>query len=61
MAILPGAWRYRASAGTDWPGVSINLLGEAESLMCNFYLNVAGCKLEQIGHRDTLACCWNVK
>ena len=20
---LPGAWRYKVSAGTDWPGVSI--------------------------------------
>ena len=23
VATLPGAWRYRVSAGTDWPGVSI--------------------------------------
>ena len=23
VATLPGAWRYRISAGTDWPGVSI--------------------------------------
>ena len=23
MANLPGAWRYRVSAGTGWPGVSI--------------------------------------
>ena len=23
VAILPGAWRYRVSAGTGWPGVSI--------------------------------------
>ena len=22
-ATLPGAWRYRVSAGTGWPGVSI--------------------------------------
>ena len=22
-ATLPGAWRYRISAGTGWPGVSI--------------------------------------
>ena len=29
---LPGAWRYRVSAGTGWPGVSIPLLGEVESL-----------------------------
>ena len=23
VATLPGAWRYRVSAGTSWPGVSI--------------------------------------
>ena len=23
LAILPSAWRYRVSAGTGWPGVSI--------------------------------------
>ena len=23
VVTLPGAWRYRASAGTGWPGVSI--------------------------------------
>ena len=23
VATLPGAWRYRFSAGTGWPGVSI--------------------------------------
>ena len=23
VANLPGAWRYRVSAGTGWPGVSI--------------------------------------
>ena len=23
VAILPGAWRYRVRAGTDWPGVSM--------------------------------------
>ena len=23
VAILPGAWRYRVSAGTGWSGVSI--------------------------------------
>ena len=23
MATMPGAWRYRVSAGTGWPGVSI--------------------------------------
>ena len=23
LATLPGAWRYKLSAGTGWPGVSI--------------------------------------
>ena len=23
VSALPGAWRYRVSAGTGWPGVSI--------------------------------------
>ena len=41
VATLPGAWRYRVSAGTGQPGVSILWLGEVESLICNFYLSVA--------------------
>ena len=41
VATLPGAWHYRVSAGTGWPGVSILWLGEVESLICNFYLSVA--------------------
>ena len=41
VATLPGAWCYRVSAGTGWPGVSILWLGEMESLVCNFYLSVA--------------------
>ena len=36
VATLPGAWRYRVSAGTGWPDVSILWLGEMESLICNF-------------------------
>ena len=44
MATLPGAWRYRVSAGTGWPGVSILWLGEMESLVCNFYFIVAARK-----------------
>ena len=40
MATLLGAWCYRASAGTGWPGVSILWQGEIESLICNFYLSV---------------------
>ena len=45
VATLPGAWRYRVSAGTGCPGVSILWLGEMESLICNFYLSVAARKL----------------
>ena len=41
MATLPGAWRYRVSTGTGRPDVSILWLGEAERLICNFYLSVA--------------------
>ena len=41
VATLPGAWRYRVSAGTGRPGVSILWLGEMESLICSFYLSVA--------------------
>ena len=45
VAILPGAWCYRVSAGTGWPGVSILWLGEVESWMCNFCLSVAARKI----------------
>ena len=45
VATLPGAWRYRVSAGTGRPGVSILWLGEVESWICNFYLNVATRKI----------------
>ena len=61
VATLPGAWRYRVSAGTGQPGVSILWLGEMESWICNFYLSVAARKTEQIRPWDTLACCWDVK
>ena len=44
VATLSGAWRYRVSAGTGRPGVSILLLGEVESWICNFYLSVAARK-----------------
>ena len=40
VATLPGAWHYRVSAGTGWPGVSIQGLGDIESLICNFCLSV---------------------
>ena len=38
---LPWLKNYGVSTGTGWPGVSIPWLGEMESLICNFYLNVA--------------------
>ena len=41
VATPPGAWRYRVSAGTGWPGVSILWLGEVEGWICNFCLSVA--------------------
>ena len=41
VTTLACAWRYRVSAGTGWPGVSIQWLGESESLNCNFCLSVA--------------------
>ena len=44
-ATLPGAWHYRVSAGTGWPGVSIPWLGEVKSLICNFYLSMAAGKI----------------
>ena len=45
VATLSGAWRYRVSAGTGRLGVSILLLGEVESLICNFCLSVAARKI----------------
>ena len=45
VATLPGPLCYRVNAGTGWPGVSILLLGEMESFVCNFYLSVAAPKL----------------
>ena len=41
VATMPGAWRYRVSAGTGWPSIYILWLGEVESLICSFYLSVA--------------------
>ena len=53
VATLPGAWCYRVSTGTGWPGVSILWLGRVESLMCNFYLIVAARTLvwQLLSHR----------
>ena len=61
VATLPGAWRYRVSAGTGRPGVSILWLGEIVwSATCiSVWQHV---KLsEQIRPWDTLACCWDAK
>ena len=38
LAMLPGIWHHRVSAGTGWPGFSI--LDEISSLICNFCLSV---------------------
>ena len=48
MATLPGAWCYRVSAGTGWPGVRASSLGDVGSLICNLYLGVAARNIEQI-------------
>ena len=45
VATLPGAWHSKISHGTGQPGVSMLWLGQMESLVCNFYLNVAACKI----------------
>ena len=36
-------------------------IGWDRKLICNFYLRVAACEVEQICPWDTLACCWDVK
>ena len=41
VATLPGAWRYRVSTQTGWPGVSVLSFDEVESLICNLHLNEA--------------------
>ena len=45
VATVPGVWRYRVSAGTGRPGVSILWLDGVESLICNFYFSVAARKI----------------
>ena len=45
VATLGGAWRYRISAETGWPGVSILRLVRWESLIFNLYLSVAARKI----------------
>ena len=62
VATLPGAWRYRVSAGTGQPGVSTLWLGEVESWIWTSISVWQHVKLpEQIRPWDTLACCWDVK
>ena len=41
VATLPGTWGYRLSARTGCLGVSVQSLGEIESLICNFCHSVA--------------------
>ena len=38
VATLPGAWRYKVSAGNGQPGVSSLWLGQVESLICNIII-----------------------
>ena len=45
VATLPDACHYRVSAGMGRPGVSIQWLGEVESLIFNFYVSVAARKI----------------
>ena len=45
VANQPGAWGYRVSTGTGWPGVRILRLSEVERLICFFYLSVEARKL----------------
>ena len=58
VAALRGTWRYKVSAGTGWPGISILWLGEVECLICNFCLSVAASKRVW---SDTLEFCKDVK
>ena len=60
---VPVAWRYRVSAGTGWPGVSIYCdwvrckVWSATSIPVWQHVKLS----EQIRPWDTLACCWYVK
>ena len=61
VATLPGSWRYRVSAGTGRPGVSILWVrwkvwsAASVSVWQHIKLSV------QIHPWDTLACCWDIK
>ena len=41
VATLPGVWRYRISARTGLPSLSILRVGQTASWTCNLYLSVA--------------------
>ena len=45
VATLSGTWRYRTSAGTGQPSVSILGVGGIERLIRSFCLSVAACTL----------------
>ena len=47
VTTLPGAWRYRDSTGTGRPSVSILWLGEVESLICIFLVELLGPNFQQ--------------
>ena len=55
VATLPGAWRYRVSAGTGWPGVSILWLAETERWICKFHLSVAARKIVWAGFATSIS------
>ena len=62
VTTLPSAWRYRVSAGTGRPCISILWLGEVESWSATSISVWQHVKLsEQIGPWDTIACCWDIK
>ena len=56
VVTLPGACRYRVSAVTGRPGVSILRHGDIENVR-NFHFKMSACTLVW----DTPACCWDVK
>ena len=64
VATLPGAWHYRVSAGSGWPGVSILWWGEVENLICHFYLSVTARKIVcadlSLRYTNLLLGCWAI-
>ena len=62
VATLPGAWHYRVSTGTGWPGVTILWLDAVEHWSATSISVWQQVKLsEQICPWDTLAYCWDIK